>query len=58
MIGDREHDMIGARRNGVRAIGVTYGYGSAAELRAHGPEALADAPHAIPALVAALLGRT
>jgi phosphoglycolate phosphatase len=54
MVGDREHDVIGARRNGVRAICVTYGYGSEAELRAHGPEAIAHAPHAIPALVAAL----
>ena len=56
MIGDREHDLIGARRNGVRAIGVTYGYGSEAELGAHGPEALAHAPRDIPALVAKLLG--
>ena len=56
MIGDREHDIIGARRNGVRAIGVTYGYGSEDELRAHAPEALAHAPHAIPPLVASVLG--
>ena len=55
MIGDRQHDMIGARRCGVRAIGVSYGYGSEAELRAHGAEAIAHAPAAIPALVTALL---
>jgi phosphoglycolate phosphatase len=55
MIGDRQHDMIGARRCGVRAIGVSYGYGSEAELRAHGAEAIAQAPAAIPALVTALL---
>ena len=55
MIGDRQHDMIGARRCGVRAIGVSYGYGSEAELRAHGAEAIAPAPAAIPALVTALL---
>jgi phosphoglycolate phosphatase len=55
MIGDREHDMIGACRNGVRAIGVTYGYGSEDELRAHGAALIARAPHAIPALVASLL---
>jgi phosphoglycolate phosphatase len=55
MIGDREHDAIGARRCGVRVIGVTYGYGTEAELRAHGAEAIADAPAAIPSLVAALL---
>ena len=55
MIGDRQHDMIGARRCGVRAIGVSYGYGSEAELRAHGAEAIAHAPAAIPTLVTGLL---
>ncbi len=33
MIGDRSHDVVGARANGMTAIGVTYGYGSEAELR-------------------------
>ena len=55
MIGDREHDLLGAKRCGVRTIAVTYGYGSEAELRTHDPAALAHAPHAIPALVASLL---
>jgi phosphoglycolate phosphatase len=32
MIGDRRHDMIGARNNGMTAVGVLYGYGSKAEL--------------------------
>lgn len=32
MIGDRHHDIDAARANGCRAIGVTYGYGSADEL--------------------------
>lgn len=32
MIGDRHHDIDAARANGCHAIGVTYGYGSAAEL--------------------------
>jgi phosphoglycolate phosphatase len=32
MIGDRRHDMIGARNNRMTAIGVLYGYGSEAEL--------------------------
>lgn len=31
MIGDREHDVIGAKENGVASIGVTYGYGSREE---------------------------
>lgn len=33
MIGDRSHDVVGARSNGMTAIGVLYGYGSEAELR-------------------------
>jgi phosphoglycolate phosphatase len=32
MIGDRAHDMIGARNNAMSAIGVLYGYGSRDEL--------------------------
>jgi phosphoglycolate phosphatase len=32
MIGDREYDVNAATRNGLRAIGVTWGYGSAQEL--------------------------
>ena len=34
MIGDREHDIIGATANGIDSIGVTYGAGSREELRA------------------------
>jgi phosphoglycolate phosphatase len=37
MIGDRKHDLIGARRNGVDAAAVGYGFGSAEELRAEAP---------------------
>jgi phosphoglycolate phosphatase len=36
MIGDRSHDMIGARNNGMTAVGVLYGYGSEEELVAAG----------------------
>ena len=36
MIGDREHDMIGAQANAVARIGVLWGYGSQAELKAAG----------------------
>ncbi len=32
MIGDRKHDLIGAKENGIDSIGVTYGYGSLSEL--------------------------
>ena len=36
MIGDREHDILGAKQVGVRSIGVLYGYGSYEELEAAG----------------------
>lgn len=42
MVGDREHDVKGAARNGLPCIGAVYGYGSAEELRAAGAVALAD----------------
>ena len=58
MVGDREHDMAGARECGVRAIGVTYGYGSEEELRAHGAALIAHAPAAIPGLVSIILSPT
>lgn len=41
MIGDREHDIIGARANGLDSIGVLYGYGSLAEITAAKPTAIA-----------------
>lgn len=36
MIGDREHDVIGANKVGVASIGVLFGYGDYAELKAAG----------------------
>jgi phosphoglycolate phosphatase len=44
MIGDRKHDMIGARNNDMHAVGVTWGYGSVNELKAAGAEQLAHRP--------------
>ena len=32
MIGDREHDILGAKENGIKSIGVLYGYGDVVEL--------------------------
>lgn len=37
MIGDRKHDMIGAKNCGIDSIGVTYGYGSLNELNQEAP---------------------
>lgn len=44
MIGDRKFDIIGAKKNGLRSIGVSWGYGSVAELREAGASALCDKP--------------
>lgn len=41
MVGDRNYDILGAHKADIRAIGVTYGYGSAEELTAAGADALA-----------------
>ncbi len=44
MVGDRRHDMIGARNNGMTAVGVLYGYGSEDELLAAGAHRIAPTP--------------
>lgn len=45
MIGDREHDMIGARQNKMRGIGVGWGYGTTVELMESGAETVLLYPH-------------
>ena len=47
MIGDRSHDMVGAKNNGMKGIGVLYGYGTRDELIAAGARQLCAAPQAI-----------
>ncbi len=42
MIGDREHDIIGAAKNGVKSIGVLYGYGSREEFEKSGTVHIAE----------------
>lgn len=42
MVGDRKYDIIGAKENGIDVIGVTYGYGSAQELRQEGASYIAE----------------
>lgn len=42
MVGDRLHDVEGAKENGLDCIGVLYGYGSRSELTAAGATALAE----------------
>ena len=44
MIGDRSHDMVGARNNAMTAVGVLYGFGSEAELVAAGAHRICATP--------------
>ena len=44
MVGDREHDVIGAKENSLRCIGVLYGYGSEDELKNSGADYIAKTP--------------
>lgn len=44
MVGDRLHDIHAAHANGLRAIGVLWGYGGLAELQAAGADQLAATP--------------
>lgn len=46
MVGDREHDVAGARANGIAVISVGYGYGSPEELAAARPD------HIVPTVAA------
>ena len=52
MVGDRKHDIHGARDNGIHSIGVTYGYGVVEELSAARPTHLVDSVEGLQALLA------
>ena len=42
MIGDRLHDILGAKENGLDSIGVLFGYGSREELEDAGADYIAE----------------
>ncbi|MGN0451751.1 MAG: HAD family hydrolase [Acutalibacteraceae bacterium] len=42
MVGDRHHDIFGAKQNGIASIGVLYGFGSLKELTAAGADYIAE----------------
>jgi len=54
MIGDREHDIMGARANHVWAGGVTYGFGQLKDLIAAGADKLFHSPTAVQKIQPAL----
>jgi phosphoglycolate phosphatase len=51
MVGDRFHDIHAAQANGLRTIGVLWGYGGRTELQDAGADHLVEAPHKIPNVV-------
>ena len=51
MIGDREHDVIGARAHGIDTVGVLWGYGTEEELLSAGAVHLVESPPALGALL-------
>ena len=44
MVGDREHDILGAKKIGTASIGVLWGYGSREELEKAGADYIAQTP--------------
>ena len=51
MVGDRDHDVLGAMHHGITCIGVTWGYGSIKELLSAGAVELAETPAEVVELV-------
>ncbi len=51
IVGDRAHDVLAGKRNGVFTIGVTYGYGTLSELIQSGADQICDSPAAVAKLV-------
>lgn len=47
MVGDRMHDVLGAKANQMVSIGVTYGYGSQQELDSAGADFVVDSPKSL-----------
>ncbi len=55
MVGDRHHDYDAARAVGMKAVAVTWGYGSAEEWGT--ADVVCNAPEDLPAVIAATLGK-
>ena len=55
MVGDRRHDIIGARAVNMRGLGVLWGYGSRDELEAAGADQLVERPADLSRVVLSML---
>lgn len=51
MVGDRFHDIHGAKENGIESIGVLYGYGNREEFEQAGAEYIVEKPENIVTIV-------
>jgi phosphoglycolate phosphatase len=51
LVGDRHHDVTGARAHGLATIGAAWGYGGEDELWAAGARAIARSPDEVPGLL-------
>jgi len=47
LVGDRRHDVAAGRANGIDTIGVTWGFGSRAELETAGADSVVETPAAL-----------
>ena len=47
IVGDREHDVIAGKHNGIFTVGVSYGYGSRPELIGAGADRICDTPREV-----------
>ncbi len=55
MVGDRVYDIQGAQANGMKALGVSYGYGGLAELQEAGADTIISDPQKLAETVSDLL---
>ena len=51
MVGDRNHDILGAQQNGLDSIGVLYGFGEETELQEAGATFLVQSPKDLGAIL-------
>ena len=58
MVGDRSHDVVGARENGLRCIGAVWGYGGAEELHSAGAMTIAADPGELSVVLMGLIDGT
>ena len=54
MVGDRKHDVEGAKKTGLSVVGVLYGYGSREELQDAGADYLCETPREVAELLRSL----